>query len=214
MFYVFDLKHPTRNIPFVDAGIALTKDQCEKIIVDGIAVAQVPMRNRTGTGTMGSNVENTSYKQAVIGSLFYESYEWLFHHLGSMARRVNDQNWNFDLTGSYEGMDIITYTAPTGSIVWHTDLFAGDPSLGEDTGMAARKLNMIIQLSDPNNYQGGELQLFVPELGNNEDRTIYTAPRDQGKLIIFPTYIYHHVMPVTEGKRSSLVTYCHGKHFV
>ena len=202
MFYVFDLKHPIRNVPLVDAGIALTKDQCEKIIVDGTAVAEVPL-------VSGSNVENSSYKQSVLGTLFYESNEWLFHHLGSMARRVNDQNWNFDLTGSYEGMDIITYTAPTGSMGWHTDLFAG-----EDTGMAARKLNMIIQLSDPNNYQGGELQLFVPGLGNNEDQTIYTAPRDQGKLIIFPTYIYHHVMPVTEGKRSSLVTYCHGKQFI
>ena len=37
---------------------------------------------------------------------------------------------------------------------------------------------------------------------------------DQGKLIMFPSYVLHEVKPVTKGERNSLVCWVTGKPFV
>jgi PKHD-type hydroxylase len=70
-----------------------------------------------------------------------------------------------------------------------------------------RKLSISIQLTDPEEYEGGELKLYDgEEEGVLMDKT-------QGTLIIFPSYVLHEVMPVTKGTRNSLVTWVTGKQF-
>lgn len=69
-----------------------------------------------------------------------------------------------------------------------------------------RKLSMVIQLSDPSEYEGGELLLH---LGNNPTR----IERKKGLAVFFPSYILHEVTPVTKGERYSLVAWVHGKPF-
>ena len=69
-----------------------------------------------------------------------------------------------------------------------------------------RKLSISIQLTNPEDYEGGELYLYNDDKGNLMDKT-------QGTLIIFPSYVLHEVMPVTKGERNSLVTWVTGKQF-
>jgi PKHD-type hydroxylase len=69
-----------------------------------------------------------------------------------------------------------------------------------------RKLSLTIQLSDPFSYNGGELHLFT----GNEPTII---PKEQGKLISFPSYVLHEVTPVTKGERYSLVAWITGPQF-
>ena len=57
-----------------------------------------------------------------------------------------------------------------------------------------RKLNLIVQLSDDNDYEGGDLLI------NN-----FQCSRKKGTDILFPACLYHCVTPITKGTRYSLI---------
>lgn len=81
---------------------------------------------------------------------------------------------------------------------WHEDVF------WESNNLYDRKLSIVIQLTDPNNYQGGELELDVPEPPKQEDL------KRRGTIIVFPSFVKHRVTPVTSGLRNSLVAWIEG----
>ncbi len=60
-----------------------------------------------------------------------------------------------------------------------------------------------MELSEPNTYQGGELNLYVSE---NPIR----LPRTRGSMNMFPSFILHEVTSITEGKRWALVGWVSG----
>lgn len=62
-----------------------------------------------------------------------------------------------------------------------------------------RKLSFVVQLSDPDDYEGGNLQLL------GEDGRSYFAPRRKGTVIVFDSRTQHRVLKVTKGTRKSLV---------
>ena len=57
----------------------------------------------------------------------------------------------------------------------------------------------MVQLSDPDDYEGGNLQLL------GEDGKSYFAPRKKGTVIVFDSRTQHRVLKVTKGLRKSLV---------
>jgi PKHD-type hydroxylase len=65
-----------------------------------------------------------------------------------------------------------------------------------------RKLSFTIQLSDPSEYDGGELVLYTPKE--------YVARKDIGSIIVFDSSVLHEVKPVTRGTRISLVGWVSG----
>ena len=70
---------------------------------------------------------------------------------------------------------------------------------------------MTVNLTDPKNYDGGNLKF---DLGphTKEDRfKVCEDIRPQGSVIVFPSFTYHCVTPVTRGTRYSLVLWCLGK---
>ena len=62
-----------------------------------------------------------------------------------------------------------------------------------------RKLSFSIQLSDPDDYEGGNLQLM------DENRKSYIAPRQRGSIILFDSRTPHRVQKVRSGERKSIV---------
>lgn len=62
-----------------------------------------------------------------------------------------------------------------------------------------------MQLTDPHEYEGGELELH--------DGVFKYLPKNQGAVIAFPSYVLHKVNPVTRGVRHSLVTWVTGPQF-
>ena len=68
-----------------------------------------------------------------------------------------------------------------------------------------RKLSVTVNLTDPNDYVGGDLEF---DLRNNAiGRNIITMDeaRDQGTIVVFPSFVPHQVRPVKKGTRFSLV---------
>jgi PKHD-type hydroxylase len=62
-----------------------------------------------------------------------------------------------------------------------------------------RKLSFVMQLSHPDDYEGGNLQL-IDEAGHN-----YIAPRTRGTVILFDSRTQHRVLKVKSGIRKSIV---------
>ena len=67
-----------------------------------------------------------------------------------------------------------------------------------------RKLSCILQLSDPDDYEGGGTQL------RDIDNSLYNIPRERGTLVFFDSRLYHRACKVTSGLRKSLVIWAIG----
>ena len=79
---------------------------------------------------------------------------------------------------------------------WHNDAGLSSVQSPNDT---IRKLSITIQLSDPEDYSGGEVQFM------RDDGRTYFAPKEKGTIIIFDSRVAHRARKVYSGTRKSLV---------
>ena len=109
---------------------------------------------------------------------------------------LNNQFWNYDLADVFE-FQLIKYDVG-GNYNWHCD-YGEAPARG-----SVRKLSMSVHLTDPKEYEGGELNLInysnYPIMVNN----------NLGSTIVFDSRIPHKVWPVTWGTRIALVGWANG----
>ena len=62
-----------------------------------------------------------------------------------------------------------------------------------------RKLSFSLQLSDPDQYTGGELEFL-----DNSGKTMF-APKQRGTMVVFDSRLKHRVRRVKSGLRKSIV---------
>lgn len=105
--------------------------------------------------------------------------------------------WNFIITG-VESTQIGRYEAE-GFYDWHIDSYVPNAQ-----GIQ-RKLSAILFLSNPDEYEGGEL--------NIKAEGIKTLKPPKGSIIVFPSVLEHMVSPVTEGVRYTAVSWATGPAF-
>ena len=67
-------------------------------------------------------------------------------------------------------------------------------------------LAFTLQLSDPDEYEGGDVELAV----NDDLEDPITLPKERGQMCIFDTRTKHRVLPVTKGTRHTLVGWAIG----
>ena len=72
---------------------------------------------------------------------------------------------------------------------------------------ADRKLSITVQLSNPDEYQGGCFNFTECESPPISDIS------KRGSILVFPSYLVHSVSPVTEGLRKSLVSWFQGPYW-
>lgn len=129
-----------------------------------------------------------------------EETNWIFERLDDTTQDINNTLFNFKINGFAEGLQFTKYEAPTGQYVSHIDRM--------NIGEPVRKLSMSVQLSNPEDYDGGDLEILTtlehPEF----------APRERGIAFYFNSHLLHRVNPVTRGTRYSLVAWITGPRFV
>lgn len=117
-----------------------------------------------------------------------------------MVADVNRNVFDFSLSEFAEDAQIACYAGDQrGHYDWHSDVGASDVA-------RRRKLTMVIQLSEPDQYEGGLLQL-------NPAGHVFDAPMERGTAIFFPSFVLHRVAPTTAGLRYSLTQWVHGTPF-
>ena len=126
-----------------------------------------------------------------------ETNTWIFSKAYEVVREANDRSFRMELSGFTEPLQLAEY-AENGHYDWHLDIGNGPLSI--------RKLSFIAQLTDPADYEGGEVELLY-------SREAQAATKDRGSITLFPSYMLHRVKAVTEGTRYSLVGWIGGPHY-
>lgn len=130
-----------------------------------------------------------------------EEWLWMYRKIHDMILEASNAIWDFDLHAMVEEAQYTEYRGDQeGHYNWHVDLGPGMPA-------STRKVSLTLQLSDPNDYEGGDLEFFYSEGKTRK------APREKGLCVLFPSYVVHRVTPVTRGIRKSLVLWAGGIPF-
>ena len=131
-------------------------------------------------------------------------------------REANKIQFNYDLE-YFQPVQFARYRNG-GHYDWHQDA-SGQNAHGE-----SRKLSLTFCLTDPKDYEGGELQFYggdrpmedmeLPDGTKVSAEQIKQDIRDQGSVIIFDSRDWHRVTPCTKGTRYSIVCWTVGPNFI
>jgi PKHD-type hydroxylase len=176
-------------------------------------------QNLSSTSALTGNTTNLDIRKSL--NSWIPTSNWIGGMLWYYVERANRENFLYDITGFHD--EVIQYTVyEEGQFYnWHTDhdlSLYGIPSSTttlpgtEEQKVSAlllntepiRKLSISVQLSDPEDYTGGQLQ-FVSETRNS-----FFAPKTKGTVIVFDSRTTHRVRKITSGVRKSLVGWAVG----
>ena len=130
-----------------------------------------------------------------------KDWKWLQDKIHQVVKIVNQGVFHFDIEGADDELKLIKYHQG-GFYGWHTDFNAGTCSV--------RKLVGIVQLTDPSEYEGGDVQFGIQDKDTKE---WYSMNKLKGSLTLFPAFLCHNVVPVSKGKRYVIQELFIGDHF-
>lgn len=151
----------------------------------------------------GGKVDHDYRKSNITWLPLNAETNFIYEKIIKLLKISNKAMWNFTITDVPLDLQLAEYTADTvdgknGFYDWHADVGRNISS--------TRKLSVSVQLSEPTEYEGGDLEFMI-------NRSM-KAPREKGTVILFPSYIIHKVNKVTKGTRRSLVLWFCGPPFV
>ena len=181
-------------------------EECDKIIEYG-SVKYGALREKAMVGDLSQEKsvreDNFSRKSEIVMIPNNDNeVHWVFQKLCNAVNSVNQQIYQYDLR-VIESIQYSTYDSSyKGFYEKHNDTrVVSDPY-----GIFSRKLSLSVQLSNPNDYEGGEVLLHW---GGEP----HVANKLRGSITFFPSFVLHEVTPVTKGRRDSLVLWCVGPEF-
>jgi len=179
------------------------------------------------------DINNTYVRDSYVSWL---GDKWIYDLIMPYVVNANKEaGWNWDLTGQ----ELFQFTMYKGGgyYGWHTDGhsdhfgtykmaipgvtkmsangkwprgYTDDPMLiGKN-----RKISVTINLTENKNYKGGNLRFDMgAHTASGKRYVTIKEARDQGSIIVFPSFLHHQVTPVTSGTRYSLVLWVLGPPF-
>jgi PKHD-type hydroxylase len=187
---------PTKGFgehPFTTWNNGFTDEELREIIKIGES-------NEKVSATVGKEDVDTDYRTTEVSWIPHtQETEWIYGRISYIIQNLNGQFYGFDIHGICESLQFSVYTGnANGHYDWHQD--CGAPT------STPRKLSLVLQLSDPDEYEGGNLEI----LSSREPTVI---EKKKGLVSVFPSYILHRVTPVTSGVRKTLVVWTTGPKF-
>jgi len=139
---------------------------------------------------------------------------WVAGFLWHYVQRANRENFLYDLR-NIDGESLQYTRYGVGQFYgWHNDAglatqYKPQSVNNRSEGLAndfvnenielVRKLSFSLQLSDPDDYEGGNVQIM------NESGKSHFVPRKKGTIVLFDSRAQHRVLKVTKGVRKSIV---------
>ena len=209
MFYVFPRAVPKKECrKLLKYCIKNTKYQDASVINKGYTDSgpnMDPDRSRTDHDVRKTDIGFITDKDNMVNKI-----AWHF------LREANKIQFNYKLE-YFQPVQFARYRNG-GHYDWHQDASGINPH-GE-----SRKLSLTFCLTDPKDYEGGELQFYAGErpmedmeLPNGTKipaEQIKQDIRDQGSVIVFDSRDFHRVTPCTKGTRYSIVCWTVGPNFI
>ena len=199
---------------------ALPPKLCDDIIKYGLSQSETMAR----TGNYGDREltkdEIRDMKRKRNSDLVWLNDPWIYKELYPYVHKANtDAGWNFEWDCS-ESCQFTKYKLNQ-YYDWHCDSWdkpydRKDPNNPEHGKI--RKLSMTCQLTDGSEYEGGELEFdfrnYDPHMRDESKHRIQCKEiLLKGSIIVFPSFVWHRVKPVTKGVRYSLVMWNLGYPF-
>ncbi|MDC3402477.1 2OG-Fe(II) oxygenase [bacterium] len=197
---------PAESRPYECALVypaVFSERQCDQILqhVAGLATDDA----QVGDGLAEAEYDDGVRRSRVAWIPADDTSAWIHDKLTAIVRRAN-RSYDFDLIGFTEDLQFTEYSGAGAFYTWHQDGLDGD--------LAVRKLSMVVQLSGPDDYEGGELEFFALNgEGSDPEPDRRTAIRGRGTVVAFPSFEYHRVTPLLSGTRRSLVCWIGGPPF-
>lgn len=124
--------------------------------------------------------------------------EQLQMRLWQFANIANVERFRFNVMQVSDIQYTEYHAKDKGHYDWHEDVLWLNNERDLD-----RKLSVTVQLSDSDDYEGGDFEIRDVALPQRD-------LRKKGTVLVFPSYLEHRVTPVTKGVRKSLVTWFEG----
>jgi len=182
--YLYMTREGVLSQPLIDSIILYGSKNTELAKVGGDTSGVV--------GVVDKKIRNVSHSW-----LPYDKFDWLYSLIEEEIKNINWLNYKYVLN-FMEKIDYLEY---------HAGDEAGKYEAHLDGGINSnRKLSFSVLLSDPSEYDGGNLIIY-------EAKVPVTLPKRQGMITFFPSNVLHEVTPVTRGIRRSIVSWIHGPVF-
>lgn len=187
------------NYPVWWSKEKIPQDVCEEIIRIG---KELKLEEGTVVGTAGQHKrKDPTYRETNIA--WFEKGHTLDSLIQSYVGLANlEAKWNFTITGM-ERIQFGEYKRK-GFYDWHRDTIT-------NVKLPNRKLSVSVNLSNPKDYEGGDL-IIKNYYGTRELKLVENL-RPQGTVVVFPSILQHKVTPVKRGTRYSLVQWYNGPEF-
>ena len=197
---------------------AVPEKICDDIVKHGLS--KKDMMGRTGNfkDKVLTKKQIRDIKEKRNSDIVWLNDPWIYKELHPYIYKANENaGWNFEWDWS-EDMQFTKYKLNQ-YYDWHSDSSI-KPNNNPNSRYynKIRKLSMTCQLSDGSEYEGGELEFdfrnYSPQM-RDEDKHLIKATQilKKGSIIVFPSFVWHRVKPVTKGVRYSLVMWNLGYPF-
>jgi len=166
---------------FTDVELQAVIDYCAKL----------PMKRNRVTPK-----DDPDFRSCMVGWIDMEkdpSVEWMFKKFFPLL-------FDYPQVNRLEVLQYVTYL-PGEYCGWHVDQTKENDHGGD------RIVTSILQLSGPDEFRGGELEILLKDetFPGAGDERFYTTPKRKGSVIFFAGDVCHRVTQVTEGVRRALV---------
>jgi PKHD-type hydroxylase len=196
---------------------ALTPRFCDEIIKYGVSeqeqqalVGELSEKVNKGISLNDNELKDLKLKRD--SNIVWLSDNWIYKEIQPFIQEANKvAGWNFDWNFS-EACQFTKYKLNQ-FYDWHSDSWPlpyNEPNNLNKHGKI-RKLSVTCSLSDPKDYEGGELEFDFRNMDPDKKsikKCTEIAPR--GSIVVFPSHVWHRVKPVTKGIRYSLVIWSLG----
>ena len=172
----------------------LRDDQCDKLIQ---ALDTEKLKEGELVGDYEDSIINKNVRQTLNIDFHDEN---LFVKVNNAIKIANEQYFNYDID-SIDTLRFLKYGIG-GTYNWHTDYGRHECSM--------RKLTAIIQLSNSDDYEGGDFEFGLTDKEGND---LIKGKRSKGCLLVFPSFLSHRVTPIIKGTRYSIITWMEGDTF-
>ena len=176
-----------------------TPNELTKLFQD---ISKIPYEKAESSEEL--NIDFISPRKSQIKWIYQTpEWYWLYQKINYFIINANKNTWDFNLSYFIDNIQYTEYSSTyQGHYDWHLDI-------GEDVA-SLRKISITIQLSNPLEYEGGNLEFFT---GGNYDKNITSFNKNTNTAILFPSYLLHRITPITKGIRKSLVVWVGGTQF-
>jgi len=191
---------------------AIPSKLCDDIIKYGLSKSETMAVTGTYDNKKISKDEINNLKLKRNSNIVWLNEPWIYKEVQPYIHEANKKaNWNFQWDES-EHCQFTKYKLNQ-YYDWHCDSF-GEPNMNGKI----RKISMTCQLTDGSEYEGGELEFdfrnYEPNMRDESKHKIQCKEiLPKGSIIVFPSFVWHRVKPVTAGTRYSLVVWHLGKPF-